>query len=204
MTCPNRCLFYFCRVLLFRCSATIMGNGRLVFKMPIHFEDVDISKEISGLRSALIVPCIMCPAATLAVRRDKPFLALFSSFLKSPPLEQYLSELQSRLREHGITTKVFKSLLYHHWFLCMWTLSRRNKLKKEAEEYDAVIVLGCDSASKTVSDAVTSNGCKVIEGMQTAGIMNAQISFHWPGNINFENCKIVPISQKRIEKEISN
>jgi hypothetical protein len=33
--------------------------------------------------------------------------------------------------------------------------------------------------------------------MEVAGIMNAQIRFHLPGNVSFENCKIVPISQLR-------
>jgi hypothetical protein len=31
--------------------------------------------------------------------------------------------------------------------------------------------------------------------MEVAGIMNAQIRFHLPGNVSFENCKIVNISQ---------
>jgi hypothetical protein len=44
------------------------------------------------------------------------------------------------------------------------------------------------------SDVVKSTDCKVIEGMEVAGIMNAQIRFHLPGNVSFENCKTVPIS----------
>jgi len=30
--------------------------------------------------------------------------------------------------------------------------------------------------------------------------MNAQIRFHLPGNVSFENCKIVPISQMKQKK----
>lgn len=30
--------------------------------MPLHFDDIDIISEVEGLRSALIVPCRMCPA----------------------------------------------------------------------------------------------------------------------------------------------
>jgi len=79
--------------------------------------------------------------------------------------------------------------------MCMWTSGKRKKLQKCAEQYDAVIVLGCDSAIETVRDAVKSTGRKVIEGMEVAGIMNAQIRFHLPGNVSFENCMIVPISK---------
>ena len=167
--------------------------------MPIHFNDRDIVSEIAGLSSALIVPCYMCPAVTVSVREKKPFIRLFKNFLKSAPYEEYIKTLQCRLEEHGVRTKVFKSTPSHEWFMCMWTSGKRSKLQKCAEHYDAVIVLGCDSAIETVREAVQSTGCKVIAGMEVAGIMNAQIRFHLPGNVSFDNCRIVPISQQNSE-----
>jgi hypothetical protein len=172
--------------------------------MPIHFNDLDVVSEVEGLSSVLIVPCNMCPAVTVAVRERKPFMQLFRIFLKSVPFEQYLKALQSRLRENGVSTKVFKSIPYHQWFMCMWTSRKRKRLQKYAEQYDAVIVLGCESATETVRDAVKSNDCKVIEGMVVSGIMNAELKFHLPGNVSFENCKTVPISQQKKEEDISD
>jgi len=81
--------------------------------MPIHFNDLDVVSEVTGLKSALIVPCNMCPAVTVAVREEKPFIQFFRSFLKSVPFEQYMETLQSRLREKGVNTKVFKSYIPH-------------------------------------------------------------------------------------------
>jgi hypothetical protein len=43
----------------------------------------------------------------------------------------------------------------------------------------------------------------VIEGMEEAGIMNAQLRFYLPGNVSFENCKIVPISQQKKDEDMS-
>jgi hypothetical protein len=165
--------------------------------MPLHFDDLDVISEVAGLSSALIVPCYMCPAVTVAVREKKPFIQFFRNFLKSAPFEQYLRTLQSRLKENGVNSKVFKSIPSHQWFMCMWTSGRRKKLQKCAEQYDAVIVLGCESATETVRDVVKN--CKVIEGMKKAGIMNAQIRFHLPGNVSFENCKKVLISQRNVQ-----
>ena len=164
--------------------------------MPIHFNDLDVVSEVAGLSSALIVPCYMCPAVTVAVRENKPFIQFFRNLLKSAPFDDYLTALQTRLKEHGVRTEVFKSAPSHEWFMCMWTSGKRRKLQKCAKEYDAVIVLGCESATETVRDMVESTNCKVIEGMEVAGIMNAQIRFHLPGDISFENCKTVPISQQ--------
>jgi hypothetical protein len=65
-----------------------------------------------------------------------------------------------------------------------------------------VIVLGCDSATETVRDSVKSTDCKVIEGMEVAGIMNAKPRFHLPCNVSFEDCKIIPISQQKKEEDM--
>jgi hypothetical protein len=165
--------------------------------MPIHFEDLDVASEATGLRSTLIVPCNMCPAVTVATRQKRPFLRLLRSPLRSAPFEEYLETLQTRLGEKGVSSKVFRSPLYHQWFMCLWTSRRRKKLAKEAKSYDAVIVLGCDSATATVRDAVPA-GVKVLEGMRTSGIMNGRLRFRRPDNLDFDDCRVVPISQRKV------
>jgi hypothetical protein len=164
--------------------------------MPIHLEDLDVVSQTEGVRSALIVPCNMCPAVTVAVDRKLPFMRLFRSVLRSAPFEQHISELQARLEAGGVATEVFRNSVYHQWFLCMWTAGRRRKLRKQAEKHDAVIVLGCDTANETVREAVRPTGAKVIEGMQVTGFMNAKLTFDLGGNVGFKDCRIIPISQR--------
>lgn len=165
--------------------------------MPIHFNDLDVATETEGLRSALIIPCYMCPAVTVAAREKKPFIQLLSHFLKSPPFEKYIKEIQCALRSRGVETKVFKSHFVHQWFLCMWTSGRRAKLKRHLPKYDSVITLGCDSATETVRDLVATSECKVIQGMEVVGFMNAKMRFSFPCNVAFEDCRIIPISQQK-------
>ncbi len=170
--------------------------------MPFILDDVDVVSEIAGLSSALIVPCNMCPAINQAVREEKPFIQLFTSFLKSAPFDQHLKSLQSRLKEQGVTTEVFTSNIPYQWFLCMWTAGQRKKLQKHARQYEAVIVMGCGSATATVRDAVKTTDAKVIEGMEVVGFLNAQMKFHLPCNVSFEDCKMVPMAQQAKEEEI--
>jgi hypothetical protein len=172
--------------------------------MPIHLDDVDVFPEVAGLNSALIVPCNMCPAVTVAVKKDKPLIQLFRSFLKSAPFDQHIKALQSRLEENNVKTTVFESNVPHQWFMCMWTSGRREKLRKYAKQHEAIIVLGCDTATETVRDSVKATGCKVIEGMEVTGFMNAKLRFHLPCNVSFEDCKIVPISQPKTDNDISD
>jgi hypothetical protein len=165
--------------------------------MPIHLDELDVASEVAGMRSAMIVPCNMCPAVSVAVKESRPFLRFFKNLLKSAPLEQYIKALQSRLKAQGVHTSVFRSGLPLHWFMCMWTAGRRKKLKSRAKSHDAVIVLGCESATETVRDAVQSNGCKVIQGMEVSGVTNARLRFELPGNLTFQGCKTIPLSPRR-------
>ena len=169
--------------------------------MPIQLIDRDVPSQAAGLRSALIVPCNMCSAVNVAVNENKPFLQLFKSLLTSPPLERYIHTLQSRLKENGITTNVFKSRFYHQWLLCIWTAGRRKKLQKAAKKYEAVIVLGCETASETVREAVRSTPCKVIEGMEATGFMNVKPRLRLPCDITLEDCKIIPIGSQTTSQE---
>ena len=173
--------------------------------MPIHFNDndPDVVSQVAGLSSALIVPCYLCPAVNVAVREKKPFIQLFRNFLKSAPFEQYIKTLRSRLEEHGLKTEVFKSIPSHEWFMCMWTSGKRKKLERYVKEFDAVIVLGCASATETVRGAVKSADCKVIEGMKVDGMMTAQMKFYLPADVSFEKCKKVSISRQK-QKEVAS
>jgi len=117
--------------------------------MPIHFNDLDVVSEVEGISSALIVPCNMCPAVTVAEREKKPFIEFFKSFLKSAPFEQYLRAMQSRLRENGVTTKVFKSYIPHQWFMCMW-ISNKSACPNcncKLHKHDAIIMKTIGSKS---------------------------------------------------------
>jgi hypothetical protein len=164
--------------------------------MPIHLTDLDVVSEAEGLSSALIVPCNMCPAVSVAVDRKQPFMKLFRSWLRSAPFERHIETLRSRLAERGVTTEVFRNPLYRQWFMCMWTEGRRRRLRKRAKPHDAVIVLGCDTANETVREAVEPTRVRVIEGMQVAGLMNARLSFRLPGTVDFEGCRIIPLPRQ--------
>jgi len=164
--------------------------------MPIHFNDRDVVSELEGSQSALIVPCNLCPAVTVAVRENRPFMRVFRHFLRSAPFEEHIEAMQSRLNEKGVSSTVFRSRLPHQWFMCMWTSGQRKKLEQRARQHDAVVVLGCDSATATVRDAVRSHNCVVVEGMEVAGIMNAQLRLQLPADVSFDDCTVVPIAQR--------
>jgi hypothetical protein len=161
--------------------------------MPFYLKDRDITSDIAKVHSVLIVPCRFCPAASLAVREEKPYLEPFRKLLRTPSYESYIHVLKSRLESEGIRTGVFDSKLPHQFVLCMWASGRRKDLTKHAEGYDALIVLGCDAAVETVRSCTKSNNCRVIPGMEAEGIMNVIPSLQFPLNIRLEVSNVTKV-----------
>jgi hypothetical protein len=161
--------------------------------MPFYLKDRDISLDIAKVHSVLIVPCRFCPAASLAVKEEKPYLEPFRKFLRTPSYESYIQVLKSRLESEGIRTGVFDSKLPHQFVLCMWASGRRKDLAKHAQGYDALIVLGCDAAVETVRSCTKSNNCRVIPGMEAEGIMNVIPSLQFPLNIRLEVSNVTKV-----------
>jgi hypothetical protein len=168
--------------------------------MPIHLEELDVMYKVEGLDSALIVACNMCAGASIAMKENKPFIQFFSNFLTSPPLERHITKLQSQLKEKGVKTKWFKGGIIQKFFLCLWTSLQRSKFRKCVDKYDSVIVLGCDSALKTVRESVKGTDCRVIKGMEVEGVMNTKTKFNWPFNISFEYSEVATMCDRHCER----
>ncbi len=161
--------------------------------MPFYLKDRDISSDIAAVHSVLIVPCRFCPAASLAVREEKPYLEPFRWFLRTPSYESYIQLLKSRLESQGIRTGVFDSKLPHQFVLCMWTSGRRKDLARYAVGYDALVVLGCDAAVETARSCTRSTHCRVIPGMEAEGIMNVIPNFQFPFNIRLQVSNVTQV-----------
>ena len=152
--------------------------------MPFLLKARDVTSDLSNVTSILIVPCRFCPAASFAVTEKKPYIEVFRTALRTVAYEEYIRDLKSQLETVGVRADVFDSKLPHHFIICMWPAGRRQELTRRAVEYDAVVVLGCDTAVKTVQDALESTNCRVISGMEVEGLMSVIPSFRFPGNIS--------------------
>lgn len=154
--------------------------------MPFYLKPRDLFADTATIRSALIVPCRFCPAASFAVREKKPYMRLLRSFLRTPSYEAHIHAVKSRLESRGISTEVFDSKLPHHWVMCMWTAGQRAALSRRAAGHDAAIVLGCDAAVQTVRSSLASNDCRVVPGMEVEGVMNVVPAVRFPLDIRLE------------------
>jgi hypothetical protein len=160
--------------------------------MPFLLNDRDLLEDLTNVRSALIVPCRFCPAASLAVRTKTAYLKL-SRGLRTPPYESHIRALKSRLELQGIKTDVFDSKLPHHFVMCMWPSKRRRALARKAKRSDAMVVLGCDAAVETARSC--SDGCRVVPGMAVEGVMNVVPRVRFPADVYLEVQSVTQVLQ---------
>jgi len=165
--------------------------------MPFHLKPIDDISEFTHFKSVLIIPCRFCPAASSSINNNEPYFEFFRKFLKTDSYERDIKNLKSKFEMEGIKVDVFESKMIHQFVLCMWTEKRRKKLLKRAKEYEALIVLGCEAAVNTVSDAVQSSSCKVFQGLETEGVMSILPKFHFPANIYLEIQSLTPMALQK-------
>lgn len=153
--------------------------------MAIHLEPRDVIAELEGFKSVLIVSCPMCPQMSLAIQKEKPFIEFFKHGLKTEAFEDYIKSIREPLEQRGIQTGVFTTRLPSP-LMCLWTKGQRRRLLKYAKDYEAVLVLGCHSATYTVQDALKDTDCKVFQGMRMKGLTNATMEIEFPMKVNLE------------------
>jgi hypothetical protein len=153
--------------------------------MPLHLKPVDVSGDLENIGSVLIVSCPVCPPVSLAIQRNSPFIDFFKSGLKTGAFEDHIKELRQTLGQRGVRTDVF-SIYAPVPTMCLWTRGQRNRLLKRAKDFDAVLVLGCDSATYSVRQALDDTECKIIQAMHMTGITNATVKFQFPLTVNLE------------------
>ena len=153
--------------------------------MPFYLTDVDIVAEVARFRSALIVPCRLCPAVSAAVREKQPFLEPYRGHLNTRCYEALIAHMKSRLEAKGLRADVFRSSVVSYAY-CLWTARKREKLRRRACDYEAVVVVGCEGAYQSVCELLCSTGCQVVQGMATEGLLNAVPKLGWPFNVSLE------------------
>ncbi len=153
--------------------------------MPIYLEPRDTLADLEGCNSVLIVSCPICPPICLSMQRRQPFLQPFRHGLKSKAFEDHIADLRKTLEQRGVRTGVF-TMRVPVPMMCLWTQRQRQRLLRRAKSFDAVLVLGCDSATYTARDALKETGCRVVQAMQVVTITNATVRYRFPATVELD------------------
>ncbi|MHC4846189.1 MAG: hypothetical protein ACYTCU_08510, partial [Planctomycetota bacterium] len=112
--------------------------------MPLHLQPLDVSADLDGVHSALIVSCPVCPPVSLAIQKGSPLIELFRRGISTGAFKDHVAQLRDSLGQRGIRTGVL-TIYAPLPTMCLWTRRQRNRLRRRAKDHDAVLVLGCES-----------------------------------------------------------
>ena len=163
--------------------------------MPLHLKPLDLSYELDGYESVLIVSCPVCPPASLASDARAPLMEVFKHGIKTPAYEHYIGKLREVLENAGVKTGVFTSYVPCA-ATCLWTAGQRRRLLKRARSYAAVLVMGCESARQTVEDTLQDTDCDVMLAMRLVGITNATLKFEFPLTVKLDKLARVSANEQ--------
>jgi hypothetical protein len=171
--------------------------------MPLHLEPLDVSDELDKYRSVLIVSCPVCPPVSLAAKRHSPVIEFFKSGIKTRAYEEYLQQICEPLEKRGVRTSVL-TIYAPCPMLCLWTTGQRRRLLKRARDFEAVLVMGCESARYTVEQALEDTDCGVLLAMQLVGITNATLKSKFPSTIALDNLARVHANEVESSRSIGD
>jgi len=167
--------------------------------MPINLEAIDIHDDLKDVGSALFVLCPVCPQFSLAMQTNSPWMELLKRGLKTGALEDHIRQMRESLEGRGVHTGFFTTRLPLPT-MCLWTKGQRARLLRRAEGFDAVVVLGCDSAAFTAREVLKDSPCTVVQGMHTVGITNATVTYRFPLIFELQETTRVEIKQIGAQK----
>ena len=164
--------------------------------MPVHLEPRDVSADLKNYNSVLIVSCPVCPPMSLAMQQNSPFIEFFKRGLKTGAFEDYIQSIRKPLEQRGVRTGAY-SIHAPTPMMCLWTKWQRSRLLKRARNYEAVLVLGCDSATYTAQETLKNTDCQVIQGMRMIGTTNATLKVRFPMTIDLALHSVLKIGEAR-------
>ena len=153
--------------------------------MPVNLTPRDVSADLAGFDSVLIASCPVCPPMCLAMQKEEPFIEFFKHGIKTKAFEDHIQAIRDSLTQRGVRTGVY-SIHTPTPMMCLWTKGQRARLLKRASDYEAVLILACDSGTESAKDALKETDCQVIQALDMDGVINATTSIHFPLTVVME------------------
>jgi len=153
--------------------------------MPVNLTPKDVTADLNGFKSVLIASCPVCPPMCLAMQKKAPFIDFFKHGLKTEALDDYIESIRDPLIERGVRTGVF-SIHTPTPMMCLWTERQRKRFLKRARDYEATLVLACDSGTVSAKDALKGTDCKVMQALEMDGVINATTTIRFPLTVSME------------------
>ena len=99
--------------------------------MPFCLKEIEDFPELEECKSVLIIPCRFCPAASLAVSRNEPYIELFRRFLKTASFEKFIKTKKKAKYIYRLTPEGLDQIARLTFDSLNLRIKEYNRIKKE-------------------------------------------------------------------------
>jgi hypothetical protein len=144
--------------------------------MPLALELVQPGSRFAGRKAVLFVACPICPRMHVQHRAGEPLYSWRTVLGAKDAFDRHMISLVQGVRASGASADWHRTsgLLP----ACLWTEADGRKLRDRARAFDAVGVVGCESAVATVARFVS--GKPVVQLAKVTGIANLTLRSRFP------------------------
>jgi len=115
----------------------------------------------------------------LSVEKKEPYFSISRLLRKKDFFSEFIATRREALEREKIHTDCFKTPFLSA-MMCLWPENLRIQLMRQAEHFDAVAVIGCQSAVRTVTAATSALNVRIVPMMEEHGVANFKAEIHFP------------------------
>ena len=144
--------------------------------MPLALELVPPGSRFAGRKAVLFVACPICPRMQVQHRAGEPLYSWRTLFGLEDAFRRHMASLVQSIRATGAASDWHRTSALLP--ACLWTEEDGRKLQERARTFDAIGVVGCESALATV--VRFAPGTPVVQLAKVTGIANLTLRSRFP------------------------
>jgi hypothetical protein len=156
--------------------------------MPLALSLVPIDRQFDGCRSVMFVACNVCPRMHFAWEHHERLFSPAMLLGREDSFDRYLGALQLDAQRRGQRSGVFRTSRASA--ACLWSTALARKFRRAGADFDAIGVVGCESAVRTVSQVFP--GKPVVQLVRVEGIANFTLRTVWPLTVEITAAARIP------------
>jgi len=161
--------------------------------MPLALSPVPIARQFDGCRSVMFVACNICPRMHFAWENHEPLFSAAMLLGKEDSFQRYLQGLQRDAQGRGQRSALFRTS--STTAACLWSTALAKKFRRAGAGYEAIGVIGCESAVKTVAQIFPDK--RIVQLVRVEGIANFTLRTGWPLRVEIIAAAQIPLDESR-------
>ena len=157
--------------------------------MPLALTPVPVDRQFDGCRSVMFVACNICPRMHFAWEGREPLFSPAMLLGKKDGYQRHLKGLWRDALGRGQQSAIFKTSSTTAG--CLWSTGLVEKFRRAGADYEAIGVVGCESAVRTVQQIFPDK--RIVQLVRVEGIANFTLRTRWPLRIEIVAAAQIPL-----------